>query len=221
MRWWTATFGSLCMLVLVGVIAIHSGTAGSDGCGPEQRMESAASPPGVNNTISFQKLNTTQQAAFHDALACNAKFGPESKWLNVSRGYSYQFQDQFEEYEYIRYDGGLYEIIFSRGEFIASYTISTSVVTPPEEEPVTAFEDLPSSIRGEMKEALTTGSYHAPPGKWGTLPEPIPNVEYIRYGNQTYEISATVSDGRLDVMSLERVDEKKGTERLGESSNLP
>lgn len=195
------------MLLLAGGTAIHFDNVGSEECGPGQQVRSASSPPpGPNNTLSFGELTPTQRAAFRDALTCTAQFAPESKWLNLSRGYAHSIGDPFRENEYVRYEGDRYEIVFTRGEFFASYGISTSVATPPAGASVTAFEEFPKRIRDEMKTALTTGQYSSPAGKWETVPEPLDGGEYVRYENQTYEVSVVVADGRVDVMTLERED---------------
>lgn len=195
----------LCVMLLAGVAVVFLGNVGLGDCGPGTQVESASSPPSSpNNTLTFQELNATQRDVVRDAVECNAQFAPDSKWLNLSRWYPFSLKEPFEEAEYVRYDGNRYEIVFSRGEFFATYGISASVTTPTEGASVTTFGDLPSRIRDEMKQALTTGYYSAPPGKWGSLPESLDTGNYVRYRNQTYEISVVVGDGRVNVMTLER-----------------
>lgn len=188
------------------MFVVYTDHASSGDCGTGDHLEGASAPPSPATTVSYAALTEPQQAAFRDALACNARFGPESKWLNGSRYYTTSVEQPFEENEYVRYDGALYEIVFSRGAFFASYGISASPEIPPEGASVTALADLPSRIRDEVRQALTTGHYSAPPGKWASAPDPLGSETYVRFDNQTYGLTIVVGDGRMDVLTLEQVD---------------
>lgn len=197
---------SLLVLLLAGGAVVYVDQTNSGDCGPGSHVEEASTPPGGNTTVSYAALTESQQAAFHDALTCNVRFGPESKWLNGSRYYSSTDQQPFDANEYVRYDGTLYEIVSSRGEHFAVYGISASPGTPPEGASVTALPNLSSRVRTEVRQALASGHYSAPPGKWASLPDPLHSSTYVRHDNQTFELTYVVGDGRLDVVTVDRID---------------
>ncbi|WP_435117692.1 hypothetical protein [Halolamina sp. C58] len=170
----------------------------------------SATPPTSTDeperVVAYEDLNDQQRAAFRDAIDGEASFVPNTSYVNDSAGYDFEHVDPFREYEYVRYEGERYRIATHPGELYASYQIRTSVGSPGENATVVALESLPERVRDEVRTAITEGEYYAPYGKWGSLPEPLQDVEYVRYENETYETGYVVGDAWATVVTVEKVE---------------
>ncbi|ELZ96432.1 hypothetical protein C440_04773 [Haloferax mucosum ATCC BAA-1512] len=155
--------------------------------------------------VKYSKLNSGQQAAFEDAIRDEAHFVPDSPYINDSAGYANVDSDPFREHDYVRYKGVIYRTSVTWGDLYATYTIRASVGSPGDDDTVVTFESLPADIQDEVKTALTEGEYFAPVGKWDVLPEVLQDVDYVRYENQTYEMSHIVGDAPSEVLTAEKV----------------
>lgn len=163
-------------------------------------------PAPSGTVVEYRSLNDTQQSAFRDALQSEVSFHPDVPYINESRGYDSQADDPFLVHDYVRYDGALYQVRTERGELYASYSLRASIGSPPDQSTVVGFDSLPDRIRDEVRTAITDGGYHAPFGKWDSLPEPLGDTEYIRYGNRTYEMRYIVGDAYETVLTVEEVE---------------
>ncbi|MFW5935068.1 MAG: hypothetical protein ACOCQL_04380 [Halolamina sp.] len=187
------------------------GTPGTDGSPTQTATETpaTASPTSTaesERVVAYENLNDEQQAAFREAIDGEASFVPNTSYVNDSAGYAFEHVDPFREYEYVRYDGELYEISTHTGELYASYQIRTSVGSPSENATVVALEELPERVRDEVRTAITEGEYAAPYGKWDSLPESLQDADYVRYENETYETGYTVGDAWATVVTAEKAE---------------
>lgn len=152
------------------------------------------SAPGVieGDTVVYDDLDENQQDAFRDAIGSNTTL------TGVDAA-------PFRNHDYVRYEGKQYRVGVSRS-WSAAYTIEASPDDPPEDATVRAVSELPPDVRDEVRTAVTEGSYDAPVGKWDALPEPLNEVDYVRYGNETYELSYVVGDAVSRTLTAERVE---------------
>lgn len=158
------------------------------------------------SVVEYEELNSQQQDAFREAIDGEATFVPNTSYVSDSAGYAFEHVDSFRGHEYVRYDGDLYRISTRAGELYASYQIWTSVGSPGENATVVAFDDLPEDVRDEVQTAIAEGEYHAPFGKWESLPEPLHEADYVRYDGETYEMTYAVGDAWATVVTVEQVD---------------
>ena len=156
--------------------------------------------------VAYSELKSQQQDAFRAAIDGEVSFVPNTSYVNDSADYAFDHVDPFREHDYVRYDGDRYRISTHAGELYASYQIWASVGTPGANATVVALEDLPDSVREEVRTAVTEGEYSAPLGKWDSLPEPLQNAYYVRYDGETYEMNYAVGDAWARVMTVEKVE---------------
>lgn len=203
--------------LLVGLVLLAGCTGGADTSPTETGTETptltptatpTASPTTTvesSNVVEYSELSSGQQAAFKDAIQDEARFVPDSPYINDSAGYATVDSDPFRQHDYVRYEGELYQISLTPGDLYASYIIRTSVGSPTDDDTVVTFESLPADIQDEVETALTEGEYYAPLGKWDMLPEALQDADYIRYENQTYEMNYIVGDAPGEVLTAEKV----------------
>jgi|GEM_PF-1662802 hypothetical protein len=174
---------------------------------PTQSGTPTASPVDSSRVLSYTALNDAQQSAVRTAMDGEATFVPNSSYINDSAGYVAE-DTPFRLHDYVRYDGSLYRIHLRSGKPYAAYGIQASAASPGENDTTLAFETLPADVKDEVRTAITDGSYGAPWGKWGSLPDPLGEeaTQYVRYENQTYEMEYVVGDTRAAVLRLERTE---------------
>lgn len=194
---------------LVGDPADQSDERTATDVAPESPTETVTPPaPGIDESrvVDYGDLNDGQRAAVREAVTGSARFVPDTEYVNDSEGYPDSLVDPFHEHDYVRYDGRYYEIRLSSGRLYASYGIEATPGVPGENDTAVAVEDLPDSVREEVREAVETGDYHAPMGKWDSLPEPLAETDYVSYENETYRLGYAVGDYWAPVVELEPVD---------------
>lgn len=202
----------LALLVVLVVIVVTAGCVSTNSPVTSPTEPPTTEPPTKTTTVhptrvvAFHDLNGQQQSAFRDALRGAANFVPNSSYINESEGYHFEEIEPFRTHDYVKYDGELYKIRFREGDLYASYLIRATIGSPDDDNTVAAFDSLPKNIRDEVRTAITEGEYYAPMGKWGTLPEPLQDVEYVRYENQTYKMGYTVGDAWGEVLTVEKVE---------------
>ena len=147
------------------------------------------------------------QAAVDDARTSEVEFVPDSPYVNDSEGYSYELIDPFRDHEYVAVDGTHYDIeLAGTGTLYASYGIRATEATPDQNATVVAVDDLPDRVRDEVRSAVENGNYHAPMGKWDSLPQSLQDTRYVSHENQTYRLSYVVSDFWAFELRLDRVE---------------
>jgi len=165
------------------------------------------SEPTDGNTVGYEDLNAAQQAAVDDARTSEVEFVPDSPYVNDSEGYSYELIDPFRDHEYVAVDGTHYDIeLAGTGTLYASYGIRATEATPDQNATVVAVDDLPDRVRDEVRSAVENGNYHAPMGKWDSLPQSLQDTRYVSHENQTYRLSYVVSDFWAFELRLDRVE---------------
>lgn len=65
-------------------------------------------PP--SQVVEFQGLTDQQRSAFQGALENEARFVPNSSYIDESEGYEYGEIDPFQEHQFVRYEDVLYRI---------------------------------------------------------------------------------------------------------------
>ncbi|KPN30449.1 hypothetical protein SY89_01182 [Halolamina pelagica] len=156
-------------------------------------LAGCSAPGGIGgDTVAYDDLDESQQDAFREAI------GDDATLTGVDAA-------PFRNHDYVRYEGKRYRVGVSRS-WSASYTIEASPGGPPEDATVRAVEELPPDVRDEVRTAVTEGSYYAPYGKWDALPAPLNEVEYVTYGNESYELSYVVGDAVSETLTAERVE---------------
>jgi hypothetical protein len=180
-------------------------TTGEQPSRPETVVEPPASAS-PENTVAYENLTDHQQAAFRAAMDGEAKFVPNTSYVDDSEGFWMDQIGPFRAHEYVRYRGEYYRLEFSSGELYAQYGIDASAGFPDSDEEVVPFSELPENVREEVRQAIETGHHTVPFGKWQSLPEPLTDTDYVRYENQTYALAYAVGDSWAPLMSAERVE---------------
>lgn len=187
-------------------LSTDNGTA-TESATPTQSTTPTPSPVDSSRVLSYTALTDEQQSAVRTAIDGEATFVPNSSYIDDSAGYVAE-DTPFRLHDYVRYDGSLYRIHLRSGKAYAAYGIQASAASPGENGTILAFENLPAEVKDEVRTAITEGSYGAPWGKWGSLPDPLGDGEtqYVRYENQTYEMAYVTGDARAAVLRLERTE---------------
>ncbi|WP_225334614.1 hypothetical protein [Halomicrobium urmianum] len=209
---------TLPLVALLSLAALAGCSGLVDGAGQpgdptaETPAATATPPPGSpdadGSAVAYESLTDEQQAAVREAVNGSVRFVPDSPYVNDSAGYSNAIIDPFRGHDYVRYDGTDYEIRISSGRLYASYGIHAERGSPGENDTVVPVEDLPESVREEVREAVETGDYHAPMGRWDSLPEPLGETRYVRYDDETYRLIYAVGDYWAPVMELREVHDR-------------
>lgn len=134
-------------------------------------------PP--SQVVEFQELTDQQQSAFQEVLKNEARFVPNSSYIDDSEGYEYREIDPFQEHQFVRYEDVLYRIELQTGELYTSYTIQASAGTPGTNETVVVFANISREVQEEVQTAIMDGEYHASLGKWNSRPVSLDGTEYI------------------------------------------
>lgn len=208
---------ALTALSLVALLAL-AGCAGPLGSGanpteavtPVDPSAVTADPPAgvsADNTVAFGNLTGYQRDAFERAmLDGEAQFIPNTSYVDESEGFREDRMTPFERNEYVRYDGGYYRLTMRQGNLYASYGIVARPAAAGENATVVALADMPDRVRNETREAVLDGQYNAPYGKWDSLPQSLQEPDYVRYENETYDLSFVVGDNWGPVMAATRID---------------
>jgi hypothetical protein len=175
--------------------------------------DSNSSPPATTSTsteasqvIEYEDLNAQQQSAFKVALQNTVYFVPESSYINKPYKYDLDEATVFKEYNFVRYEGSLYDISLEPDQMYATYGIKTATGTPSNNATVAEFAQLPEGVREEVKTAIEAGEYYAPAGKWDSLPESLGDADYVRYDNSTYEMTYIYGDIPSKRMTAEKAE---------------
>lgn len=159
----------------------------------------------ARKVVEFRELNAQQQAAFRDALQGKATFVPDSSYIDDSAGYKMTNVTPFEVNDYVQYDGELYDIGLSLGKTYSSHIIMAGVTSPPDNATVIAFENLSTNASDVLRTALTNGRYESGVGEWPDgLPGRLGTVQYVRYENQTYELTYGTGDTWAKILTAEK-----------------
>jgi hypothetical protein len=198
------TVALLALVALAGCIGPTGPADGTTATATETPEPPGTEPPGTTphtpdtpepTTVAYGNLTATQQAAVDEALRGSATFVPDSPYVSDDEGFSYEHVGPFQEHDYLRHDGQLYEIeLGSMGELYAQYDVYASPGEPGANETVRPLSDLPENVRDEMRWAIENGSHTVPFGKWYSLPESLQETEYVGYENETYATSYAVGD---------------------------
>lgn len=162
--------------------------------------------PTAGDTVAYGDLSSRQQAAFEAAIDGEVRFVPDTPYVNDSEGYDIAIVDSFKQHDYVRYEGERYRLSFRSGRLYAQYGIQATAGDPGEGDAVTALADLPEDVRDEVRTAIEEGDYHAPAGKWDSLPEPLAETGYVRSDGETYRMSYVVGDTWAPVMTTKKVE---------------
>lgn len=162
------------------------------------------STPTDANTVDYAALSSESQAAFDAAIDGEARFLPDSEYVE-SEYRDPDALDPFRDHEFVSRNGTTYDLSSHQGDLYASYTIYADPASPGENASVVAYENLSANVSTEVRRAVENGSYHAPLGKWDSLPEELGNASYVRYEGETYETSYAVGDYWVEVLTAEPV----------------
>ena len=145
------------------------------------------------NTVDYGNLSTEARAAFEAALDDSARFAPDSPYL-ANDTYDVAAADVFSDHAFVRRDGTYYAVSLEHDGYVASYHIQATSATVSRDAPVVALGNLSADVRDEVRSAIENGSHSVPPGKWSSLPPALEDLEFVRYGGETYRLSAIHGD---------------------------
>lgn len=157
-------------------------------------------------TVEYGDLTATQQAAFDAALGGEARFVPNTSYVDGE--FHFEDADPFRSHRYVRKNGTYYEIDRSSGELYASYGIDATVGTPGPDENATVVDvgNLSADVRDEVRWAIENGTHSVPAGKWQSLPVELQDTRYVRYEDEVYRLGYAVGDSWALVLTVERAD---------------
>lgn len=168
-----------------------------------------STPPDVTaeNTVDYDSLTPPQRAAADAAFQRQIQFVPDSPYVGDDEGFNMEHMDPFRNNEYLRYDGSYYVIeLTMSGDLYASYGIDAVPEEPGENDTVVSFDEVPDEVRDEVRDAIEAGSHYVPSGKWDSLPQPLSDMDYVRYENQTYRLEYVVGDYWAHELRLTRAE---------------
>lgn len=142
--------------------------------------------PSGATTVAYADLSPEARAAFDAALGGEAKFLPASDYVD-GEFFDPDATAPFREHEHVSRNGTTYEVsLHSTGELYASYDVHAAPGSPGENATVVEY----ASADPEIRWAVENGSHQVPLGKWDSRPD----VDYVRYGGDIYELSYAVGD---------------------------
>ncbi|WP_436912170.1 hypothetical protein [Halosimplex marinum] len=163
------------------------------------------SEPTDANTVDYSALPPASQAAFDDALDGEISFVPDSPY--VEGNHTVEAAGPFRGHAFVRKGDHLYRIDTAMdGRLYASYSIYADRASPDENATVTAYGNLSTEVRDEVRWAVENGSHDVPMGKWDSLPEELQETSHVRYDGEAYRLSYAVGDYWAETLTVERVD---------------
>lgn len=175
--------------------------------------ETTTRSPGTATTVepsqvvAYDELTAEQQAAFQNALQGEATFVPDSPYIDEPAGYEMSNSTLFERNEYVRYNGDLYDIGLGLGKAYAIHTIMAVTGDPPENATVIALENVSANASDVLRTTLTDGRYESGMGEWPDgLPGRLGTLEYVRYEDETYELTYGIGEEWAKVLTVKRVE---------------
>ncbi|ELZ23205.1 hypothetical protein C475_16189, partial [Halosimplex carlsbadense 2-9-1] len=172
---------------------------------PPNGSPTPTATPADGNTVDYSELPPASQAAFDDALDGRISFVPDSPYVEGT--HTAEAANPFGDPDFVRKDGRLYRIETAMdGQLYASYSIYADRLDSAGNVSATAYGDLSSEVRDEVRWAVENGSHDVPMGKWHSLPTELGNASHVRYDGETYEMSYAVGDYWAVTMTVEPVE---------------
>lgn len=211
--------------LMVALLILLAGCSGLNGAATPTQTSEATSPietttgplsdsPPANvtssNTVNYTALSPAEQRAFDTAQQGEVGFAPESVRESPYVNQTYvptDLKETFQNHEYVRKNGSYYQLSWDVGPTIATYNIQITEQQPPKNATVVALENLSSSVREPVQNAIQNGSYDTPFGKWDSYPASLENIEYIQSDGRSYKIDIIAGDFWGDQMSANLVEE--------------
>ena len=185
--------------LLVALLFVAGCTGGGPATTPTATQTASATPtptetatdaePTAANTLSYADLSETEQAAVRVAVNRTVSFLPDSPHVPETR-FGPDVAGAFNEPEYLRYDGTVYEVSLTQGRLYASYGVDAERATPGANASVVDAANLTDAER-EIVRAAVDGGYST---ELGADRPPLPDAEYVRYDGETYQLGLIVGD---------------------------
>ncbi len=209
----TTLLAALFVVLVAGCVGPGTGVGGTPTASPTDMPTPTptASPepvtttvpdPTDGNTVDYANLSADAKAAFDAARDGEARFLPDSPHVEGDY-FDPTALDEFRDHEYVERNGTTYALSIHSGELYASYTIYADPASPGENASVVAHENLSANVSAQVRSAVENGSHDVPLGKWQSLHPDLADVEYVRYGGDTYRLSYAVGDYWVQVLTAE------------------
>ncbi|MCD2204506.1 DUF3558 domain-containing protein [Halobacterium sp. KA-6] len=181
------------LVLLAGCSGLNGGTPSTqptETTAPDPTTTSNAANATPSNTINYTELSDTEQRAFDTAQQRQVGFAPdairESPYVNRTY-FPTDAQDVFQNHKYVLKNGTYYRLTWHAGPIVATYRIEVTQQEPPGNATVVSLGNLTPRVRQPVEKAIQNGTYDTPFGKWGSLPDSLDGVDYIRDGEQYYK----------------------------------
>jgi len=183
---------ALLLLLLAGCSGPVAGP--TDTATPEPtRTVSTPTDATAETTIAYGNLSTDAKAAFDVAVDGEARFGPDSPYLDDEL-FDATTAEVFGEHKFVTRDGTYYAVSLQTEGYVASYHVRAANATVSENASVVAFENVSAGVRDMVRSAIENGSYSVPPGKWNSAPAALEDLQFVRYRGETYHLSILHGD---------------------------
>lgn len=193
--------------IAIALLLLLAGCAAPAG-GPSdaQTPEPTATPTDAtaSNTVPYGNLSAEARSAFDAALDGRARFAPDSPYVG-GEAFDVDAAGAFGDNAYVVRDGTYYAVSLEPDGYVASYHIRADGATVGGNATVVALENVPASVRDVVRSAIENGSHSVPPGKWSTRPPALEDVEFVRYGGETYHLSILHGDLPTYELTVRRV----------------
>ncbi|GAA0262008.1 hypothetical protein [Halobacterium noricense] len=190
------------LVLLAGCSGLNGGapsTQPTETTSPDPTTTSSPSNATPSNTVNYTELSDTEQRAFDTAQQRQVGFAPdairESPYVNRTY-FPTDAQDVFQNHEYVLKNGTYYRLTWHVGPIVAQHIIEVSEreQAPPENATVVSLGNFTPDVREAVEKAIENGRYETTFGKWNALPDELDGVDYIRDGEQYYELSIGYGD---------------------------
>lgn len=152
------------------------------------------------NTFEYSELSATEKRVFDEATEHGARF-VDGVPHNDSEYYDPDVARTFEDHEWVVRNETFYRV--STGEDLKPlYDVEAIEELPPENATVVSLPNVSAPSRNYVSRAIENGTYTVPLGE--PYPDDVEYGDYVRYGNQTYEIHVGHGDLLVTVVRAEQ-----------------
>lgn len=153
-----------------------------------------------SNTIKYAELTASEKRAFAEAVEHSARFF-DGLPHDDSEYYDPDVARTFETHQWVVKNGVFYRIS-AYESLTPMFDVEATKAKPPENATTVALGNVSTPSRNYVRRAIENGTYTVPLGN--PYPDDIDRGDYVRYGDETYEVSVGHGDLLVTVVQAEK-----------------